>query len=86
MLHAESKHDNFALAALKRDGGGFALETLGAVGVTGDEDVFRVVGIPRDDGALEIGRRNDVWNAMGESTKALISCGMPAATGWLVSR
>jgi hypothetical protein len=46
VLDAEAEHDDFAFAARECDGGGFALETFGAVGVAGDEDVFGVVGIP----------------------------------------
>src|SRR5580693_8534994 len=57
VLDAEPEHYNLTLTPCKSDGGGFALEALGAVGVAGDEDVFGVVGIPRDDAPLDVGRR-----------------------------
>ncbi len=57
VLHAEAEEDDPSFAASERDGGGFALETLGAFGVARDEDVFGIFGIPGDDGTLDIGRR-----------------------------
>ena len=56
VLDAEAEHYDFAFAALEGDGGGFALEAFGAMGVAGDQNVFGVVGIPRDDGTLDVGR------------------------------
>jgi hypothetical protein len=36
VLDAEAEHHNFTLTSCEGDGGGFALETFGAVGVAGD--------------------------------------------------
>src|SRR5262249_55229179 len=65
VLHAEAEEDDLSLAASESDSGGFALEALGAFGVTGDEDVLGVLGIPRDDGALDVGRRSGSLESNG---------------------
>jgi len=44
MLHAKAEQDD--LVFRERDGGGFAGELLGALGVAGDENVFGVVWMP----------------------------------------
>src|SRR5215813_12436478 len=56
VLHPEAEHLDLPFAFREADGGSFALQAFGSVGITGDQDVLRVLWIPCDDRTLAIRR------------------------------